>query len=75
MIINTVRIGQKDFTLKTDFKQRFFLELKPYNIKVSVCCPPDTNTPGFQEEEKTKPEETKLISDSAGLFEPEVVAR
>ena len=53
----------------------FFSELKPYNIKVSVCCPPDTNTPGFQEEEKTKPEETKLISDSAGLFEPEVVAR
>ena len=53
----------------------WFSELKPYNIKISVCCPPDTNTPGFQEEQKTIPEETKLISDSAGLFQPEVVAK
>ena len=47
----------------------------PYNIKISVCCPPDTNTPMFHEEEKSKPEETKLMSETAGLFEPEVVAK
>lgn len=34
----------------------------------------DTDTPGFQEENKSKPEETKLISQGAGLFKPEEVA-
>ena len=50
-------------------------ELTPYNIKVSVSCPPDTDTPGFQEELKTKPEETKLISAGAGFFDPKSVAK
>ncbi|GFO47401.1 3-ketodihydrosphingosine reductase [Plakobranchus ocellatus] len=50
------------------------MELAPYNIHVTLAFPPDTNTPGFQEEEKTKPEETKLISQTSGLFSPEKVA-
>ncbi|KAK7065341.1 hypothetical protein SK128_020402 [Halocaridina rubra] len=50
------------------------MEVKPYNITVTVCCPPDTDTPGFEEENKTKPTETKLISEAAGLFKPEEVA-
>lgn len=37
-------------------------ELKPYNIRVSVCYPPDTDTPGFAVENQTKPPETKWIS-------------
>lgn len=49
-------------------------ELKPYNIMVSVLCPPDTDTPGFHEENKTKPEETKAISAGAKLRQPEEVA-
>ncbi len=49
-------------------------ELKPYNIMVSVLCPPDTDTPGFHEENKTKPEETRAISASAKLRQPEEVA-
>ena len=51
------------------------LELSPFGIKVSVNCPPDTNTPGFATEQATKPEETALICEGAGLFDPEQVAR
>jgi hypothetical protein len=56
-----------------------------------VVFPPDTDTPGFAEELKTKvrieigvasdkvcspqPKETKLISDTAGLFQPSYVAK
>ena len=53
----------------------YILELVPYNIKVSVNCPPDTDTPGFKEEEKTKPEETKLISGRAGFLDAKDVAK
>lgn len=49
-------------------------ELKRYGIMVSVLCPPDTDTPGFHEENKTKPEETRAISASARLMQPEEVA-
>lgn len=50
------------------------MEVKPYNISVTLALPPDTDTPGFENENKTKPEETKLLSESAGLVQPEVVA-
>jgi hypothetical protein len=30
------------------------LQMKPYNIYVTVAYPPDTDTPGFVEENKTK---------------------
>ncbi|KAH9507693.1 hypothetical protein Btru_053482 [Bulinus truncatus] len=50
------------------------MEVKPYNIYLTLAFPPDTNTPGFQEEQKTKPLETKLISETSGLFSAENVA-
>ena len=50
-------------------------ELKPYGILVSVVCPPDTDTPGFEVENRTKPMETRAISEGAGLMRPEDVAR
>jgi 3-dehydrosphinganine reductase len=50
-------------------------KLKPYNLTVTVSFPPDTDTPGFAEENKNKPEETRLISETAGLFSPETVAK
>src|SRR6185503_5941588 len=43
-------------------------ELKLVGIEVSVLCPPDTDTPGFATENRTKPEETKAISASARLM-------
>lgn len=50
-------------------------ELEPMNIRVAVLCPPDTETPGFEEENKTKPEETKAISGNAKLLSADEVAR
>ena len=50
------------------------MELQAYGITVTLSLPPDTDTPGFAEEEKTKPLETKLISQSAALVQPETVA-
>jgi len=49
-------------------------EVKRYKIAVSVLCPPDTDTPGFVEENKSKPPETKVISAAANLMKPEAVA-
>ncbi len=50
-------------------------ELKPHNILVSVLCPPDTDTPGFAEENKTKPPETIAVSGNVKLMKPEDVAK
>jgi 3-dehydrosphinganine reductase len=50
-------------------------EFAPRKIQVSVLCPPDTDTPGFEVEEKTKPFETSALSESAKIMSPEDVAR
>ena len=49
-------------------------EFKRYGIKVSVLCPPDTDTPQLAEENLTKPPETRAINGNAGLLQPEQVA-
>lgn len=50
-------------------------ELQPMEIKVSVLCPPDTNTPGYEEENKTKPAETIAISANSKIMSAEMVAQ
>jgi len=50
------------------------MELRPYNVYITLAYPPDTNTPGLETENLLKPEETKAIADSSGLLEPKVVA-
>jgi len=50
-------------------------ELKPHNIKISVLYPPDTDTPGFETENETKPKETAMLSEAAKLYSPEKVAQ
>lgn len=49
-------------------------ELKPHNICVQVLCPPDTDTPGLELENQTKPAETRAISQSTGLMSADEVA-
>ena len=49
-------------------------ELLPYNIKVSILFPVDTDTPGFAEENKLKPPECAIISESGTLLTAEEVA-
>jgi 3-dehydrosphinganine reductase len=50
-------------------------ELNPYNIKVSVVFPPDTDTPQLEYEKQYKPFITKEIAGSAKLMSADVVAR
>jgi short-subunit dehydrogenase len=57
------------------FSETIRSELKRYGIRVSVLCPPDTDTPGFELENRNKPEETKAISGTAKLMDPDEVAR
>jgi 3-dehydrosphinganine reductase len=40
------------------FSDSLRLELKPMGIRVSIVFPPDTDTPGMENENKTKPYET-----------------
>jgi len=56
------------------FSDALRMELKPYNIHVSVLFPPDTDTPQLQEENKTKPLETKRLAGTVKLTSPEQVA-
>lgn len=50
------------------------MEVKPYNVYVTLSFPPDTDTPGFKEENLTKCEETRIISESSGLSSSKEVA-
>ena len=50
-------------------------ELKTHQIKVSIVYPPDTDTPQLAAENKTKPPETKLITETAQLWTAEGVAQ
>jgi short-subunit dehydrogenase len=56
------------------FSEALRSELKNFKIGVSVLCPPDTDTPGFIEENKTKPPETVAVSAAANIMKPEAVA-
>jgi 3-dehydrosphinganine reductase len=49
-------------------------ELKPYNISFSVLYPPDTDTPGFEIENRTKPGECALMSESVKTLSAQKVA-
>ncbi|XP_018571863.1 3-ketodihydrosphingosine reductase [Anoplophora glabripennis] len=55
--------------------ESLFMEVKPYNVSVTLALPPDTDTPGFENENKTKPEETHLLSNTGGLYNADDVAR
>ena len=57
------------------FADALHMELLPYKVNVSLLYPPNTETEGFKLELETMPEETMLISDSAGIFSPEDVAK
>ena len=51
------------------------MEVSDQNVSVQVFFPPDTDTPGFELECVDKPEITKLISETSGLFSSEQVAK
>jgi 3-dehydrosphinganine reductase len=45
------------------------------NIHVSLIFPPDTDTPGFLEENKRRPQLTSIIADSSGAMKSDEVAK
>lgn len=51
-----------------------YYEGRPHGIEVTVCYPPDTDTPGYANEKLTMPKESSAISESAGVFTPDQVA-
>lgn len=51
------------------------MELVGTKVSLTLAFPPDTDTPGLKQEELTKPKETKLISGTGGLQDPEVVGK
>ena len=55
--------------------ETLYMETKHLNIHVTLALPADVDTPGFANEQKTKPKETQEICSSGGLFKPEVVAQ
>lgn len=54
--------------------QALNMELKPFDISVTVSFPPDTNTPGYEEENKTKPSLTLKISETGNVYSADDVA-
>ncbi|MEH1847849.1 MAG: SDR family oxidoreductase [Nostoc sp.] len=50
-------------------------ELKVAGICISIVYPPDTDTPQLEQENKTKPLETKMITSTAKTWSAESVAR
>ncbi len=50
-------------------------ELKPHNIRFSILFPPDTDTPGFEKENETKPAEVMIMSEGGGLMTAEQVGK
>jgi NAD(P)-dependent dehydrogenase (short-subunit alcohol dehydrogenase family) len=71
--------GYTDYTASKfaiiGFSEALRSELRRYGIRVSVLCPPDTDTPGFQVENRTKPEETQAVSAAARVMRPDDVAK
>ena len=49
-------------------------ELKLFNIKVTLICPPEVKTPFIEEELKTLPPEGRAVKAFAGLLKPQTVA-
>lgn len=57
------------------FSQALRSEMKKYNITISVLCPPDTDTPMLEWEDKIKPKETRAVAGTAGVMSPDDVAK
>ncbi len=51
------------------------VELAEWNISVTVCYPPDTETPMLETENLTKPDVTRIVGEGGGLWQAADVAR
>ncbi|SHJ49692.1 3-dehydrosphinganine reductase [Shimia gijangensis] len=51
------------------------VELDPMGIGITLCYPPDTDTPQFVAEKRTKPRATQKITEGGGLWSADGVAK
>jgi 3-dehydrosphinganine reductase len=51
------------------------MELARENIYITLVFPSDTDTPGFKEENKSKPKETQMINKTSGVLSADQVAK
>lgn len=56
------------------FSEALRRELRPTGVHVAVLCPPNTRTPGFDEENRTKPAEVLAAEEKVKTLEPGQVA-
>lgn len=56
------------------FTEALRFEMKPRGVNVSVCCPPDTDTPALAHEKTLRPPETEAIAGNIKAIPPEHVA-
>ncbi|WP_028656941.1 SDR family NAD(P)-dependent oxidoreductase [Nocardioides sp. J54] len=56
------------------FSEALRREARPYGVRVLVLCPPNTLTPGFEEENRHKPAEVLAAEESVRTLTPEQVA-
>lgn len=57
------------------FTEALRFEMKPAGVRVSVVCPPDTDTPALAHEHTLRPHETDVIAGNIKAIPPEKVAR
>lgn len=57
------------------FTEALRFEMKPAGVRVSVVCPPDTETPGLAAEKLMRPAETEVVAGNIKPIPPEQVAR
>ncbi len=66
--------GTSKFAL-VGFAECLRAEMKRHGVRVSIACPPETDTPFVAEESGTIPPEARAVKDLAGILSPEYVAR
>ena len=57
------------------FTEALRFEMKPHGVRVSVVCPPDTDTPALAHERTLRPPETDVIAGNIKPISAEKVAR
>ncbi|KAL7033997.1 hypothetical protein ACKWTF_007809 [Chironomus riparius] len=57
------------------FAEALSMETKHLGINITLSLPADTDTPGFANEQKSKPKITQEICSGGGLFKPEDVGK
>ena len=56
------------------FAEALRFELKGSGVSIAICYPPDTDTPQLEEENQFKPDETRSLTEKAGLWDPDRLA-